>query len=117
MLRLAADRGNHRVRIIRMGVAPLDTYGGTGEPVPGPDSYEIGVTGVCVARLCAFTEHFDRVATAGTKVYGIVVDSLPALAASKRAHAIGVDLLSDLLDEPGHRRENGGLPERVRQPG
>lgn len=51
------------------------------------------------------------------KVYGLVADSLPALAASRRAQAIGVDLLSDFMDELGHRRENGGLPERVRQPG
>jgi len=52
-------------------------------------------TTVCAAELCAFTEDVDRFAEAGTTVYGVSVDSVPTLVAFRKAHGIGVHLLSD----------------------
>jgi len=43
-LLLVADRGNLRVRIIRVGPDSIDTFGGTGASEPGPDQLEIGRT-------------------------------------------------------------------------
>jgi hypothetical protein len=43
-LLLVADRGNHRIRVIRVGADSIDTFGGTGEPAAGPDLLAIGST-------------------------------------------------------------------------
>jgi sugar lactone lactonase YvrE len=45
-LLLVADRGNRRVRIIRVGPDSIDTFGGTGAAMPGPDLQPIGATGI-----------------------------------------------------------------------
>lgn len=45
-LLLVADRGNYRVRIIRVGPDSIDTFAGSGVPVPGPDLQPIGATGI-----------------------------------------------------------------------
>ena len=45
-LLLVADRGNRRVRIIRVGPDSIDTFGGTGAITPGADLQPIGATGI-----------------------------------------------------------------------
>lgn len=45
-LLFVADRGNHRVRIIRVGPDSIDTFGGTGAAAPGADLLAIGRTAV-----------------------------------------------------------------------
>jgi sugar lactone lactonase YvrE len=45
-LLLVADRGNRRVRIIRVGPDSIDTFGGTGEATSGADLQPIGATGI-----------------------------------------------------------------------
>jgi DNA-binding beta-propeller fold protein YncE len=45
-LLFVADRGNHRIRIIRVGPDSIDTFGGTGVPASGPDLLVIGETAV-----------------------------------------------------------------------
>jgi hypothetical protein len=45
-LLFVADRGNHRVRVIRLGPDSVDTFAGTGHTVPGPDLLEAGRTAV-----------------------------------------------------------------------
>lgn len=50
---------------------------------------------VCTAEMRAFTEDLEQFAAAGTQVFGVSVDSLPALVAFRKAHGIGIHLLSD----------------------
>jgi sugar lactone lactonase YvrE len=45
-LLLVADRGNYRVRIIRVGPDSIDTFAGSGTSTPGPDLQPIGATGI-----------------------------------------------------------------------
>jgi hypothetical protein len=45
-LLFVADRGNHRVRVIRLGPDSVDTYAGTGSAVPGPDLAVAGRTAI-----------------------------------------------------------------------
>jgi len=45
-LLFVADRGNHRVRVIRLGPDSLDTFAGTGRSVPGGDLLEAGRTAI-----------------------------------------------------------------------
>jgi len=45
-LLFVADRGNHRVRIIRLGPDSIDTFAGTGESQSGPDLLEAGRTAI-----------------------------------------------------------------------
>jgi serine/threonine-protein kinase len=45
-LLFVADRGNNRVRLIRLGPDSIDTFAGTGAAVPGPDLLEAGRTAV-----------------------------------------------------------------------
>jgi sugar lactone lactonase YvrE len=45
-LLLIADRGNYRIRIVRVGPDSIDTFGGTGATEPGADLLEIGQTAV-----------------------------------------------------------------------
>lgn len=65
--------------------------------------FPLAFTRVCTAEMCAFTEDFDRFAAAGVTVYGISVDSIPALNAFKQANAIGVALLSDFKRDVSRR--------------
>jgi hypothetical protein len=45
-LLFVADRGNHRVRVIRLGPDSVDTYAGTGSGVSGADLLEAGRTAI-----------------------------------------------------------------------
>jgi hypothetical protein len=45
-LLFVADRGNHRVRVIRLGPDSVDTFAGTGRTEPGPDLLEAGRTAI-----------------------------------------------------------------------
>jgi hypothetical protein len=45
-LLFVADRGNLRVRIIRLGADSIDTFAGTGDAAPGPDLLEAGRTAI-----------------------------------------------------------------------
>jgi hypothetical protein len=45
-LLFVADRGNHRIRIVRVGPDSIDTFGGTGAATPGPDLVVMGETAV-----------------------------------------------------------------------
>jgi hypothetical protein len=60
-----ADRGNHRVRIIRVGPDTVDTYGGTGVAMPGPDELEIGRTGLAGPAGLAAAGRFLFVSDSG----------------------------------------------------
>jgi peroxiredoxin len=57
--------------------------------------FPLAFTSTCTAELCAFSDDFDRFASAGTVVLPISVDSVPTLKAFKAQHAMKVDLLSD----------------------
>jgi peroxiredoxin len=52
-------------------------------------------TTACTAEMCAFSDDLDQFTSAGTHVYGVSVDSLPTLVAFRKAHGIGIHLLSD----------------------
>jgi len=57
--------------------------------------FPLAFTSTCTAELCAFSEDFDRFATAATKVLPISVDSVPTLKEFKAKYGMKVDLLSD----------------------
>jgi peroxiredoxin len=57
--------------------------------------FPLAFTSTCTAELCAFSDDFDRFATAGTAVLPISVDSVPTLKEFKAKHDLGVELLSD----------------------
>src|SRR6266566_4119611 len=57
--------------------------------------FPLAFTSTCTAELCAFSDDFDRFATAGTAVLPISVDSVPTLKEFKAKHDMSVDLLSD----------------------
>ena len=57
--------------------------------------FPLAFTSTCTAELCAFSEDFDRFASAGTVVLPISVDSVPTLREFKAKHGMKVDLLSD----------------------
>jgi len=45
-LLFVADRGNYRVRLIRLGPYSIDTYAGTGDAAAGPDLLDAGRTAI-----------------------------------------------------------------------
>lgn len=57
--------------------------------------FPLAFTSTCTAEVCAFSDDFDRFATAGTAVVPISVDSVPTLKEFKAKHELGVELLSD----------------------
>jgi peroxiredoxin len=57
--------------------------------------FPLAFTSTCTAELCAFSDDFDRFASAGTAVLPISVDSVPALKEFKAKYKMKVDLLSD----------------------
>lgn len=61
--------------------------------------FPLAFTRVCTTDMCALTADLDRFETASTRVFGISVDSVPALQAYRKAYKIGVDLLSDFRRE------------------
>jgi len=65
--------------------------------------FPLAFTRVCTTDLCALTSEFDRFESAGTRVYGLSVDSIPTLQAFRKVHRIEVDLLSDFRREVSRR--------------
>ena len=61
--------------------------------------FPLAFTSTCTAELCAFSEDFDRFATAATKVLPFSVDSVPTLKEFKAKYGMKVDLLSDFKRE------------------
>ncbi len=57
--------------------------------------FPLAFTTVCTAEMCSFTDDFSLFESVNAKVFGISVDSLPALKEFKSKHGIGIDLLSD----------------------
>ncbi len=57
--------------------------------------FPLAFTRVCTAEMCAFSEDYDRFASADTVVLPINVDSVPSLKAFKLQERMRVDLLSD----------------------
>jgi peroxiredoxin len=53
--------------------------------------------------MCAFTDDFERFASANTVVLPISVDSVPTLKEYKAKYAMKVDLLSDFTREVSRR--------------
>ena len=61
--------------------------------------FPLAFTGVCTAEVCAFSEDFDRFASANVRVLPISVDAVPSLKEFKAKYAMQVDLLSDFKRE------------------
>jgi peroxiredoxin len=57
--------------------------------------FPLAFTSTCTAELCAFTDDFDRFATAGTAVLPISVDAVPSLKEYKAKYGMRLELLSD----------------------
>src|SRR5437867_6135550 len=73
--------------------------------------FPLAFTSTCTAELCAFSEDFERFASAGTAVLPISVDSVPTLREFKAKYAMKVDLL-----ELGHRRDDAELLRQIAAP-
>ena len=73
--------------------------------------FPLAFTGVCTSQMCDFTDDLERFRRADTAVFGISVDSIPALREFKRKHRISVDLLSDF--KRGVSRTYGTLIEET----
>ena len=65
--------------------------------------FPLAFTSTCTAEMCAFSDDFDRFASAGTEVLPISVDSVPTLKEYKARHALKLDLLSDFRREVSRR--------------
>jgi peroxiredoxin len=61
--------------------------------------FPLAFTSTCTAELCDFTNDFAQFEGLDTKVFGLSVDSVPALKAFQAQHDITVDLLSDFKRE------------------
>jgi len=61
--------------------------------------FPLAFTGTCTSEMCSFTEDLSRFEQAGTRVFGISVDSIPTLKEFAARHGIGVELLSDFKRE------------------
>jgi peroxiredoxin len=57
--------------------------------------FPLAFTSTCTAEMCAFSDDFERFASAATEVLPISVDSVPTLKEYKAKHALKLDLLSD----------------------
>ncbi len=57
--------------------------------------FPLAFTSVCTAEMCAFTEDYDRFASASTVVLPISVDAVPSLVEFKKKERLQVELLSD----------------------
>ena len=57
--------------------------------------FPLAFTSTCAAELCDFTTDLAQFEGVDTKVFGVSVDSIPALKAFQAQSDIGVDLLSD----------------------
>lgn len=61
--------------------------------------FPLAFTSTCTAEMCAFTDDFERFASADTVVLPISTDSVPTLKEYKAKYAMKVDLLSDFKRE------------------
>ena len=57
--------------------------------------FPLAFTSTCTTEVCAFTEDYDRFASAETSVFPISVDSTATLKAYKAKYQLRQDLLSD----------------------
>ncbi|MBM4194463.1 MAG: redoxin domain-containing protein [Gemmatimonadetes bacterium] len=57
--------------------------------------FPLAFTSTCTAEVCAFSEDFDRFASADVTVLPVSVDSTDTLREYKRKHALRLDMLSD----------------------
>jgi len=65
--------------------------------------FPLAFTRVCTTELCDFSRDLPRFDEAGTRVFGISVDSVPVLKEFRARHGITVDLLSDFKREVSRR--------------
>jgi peroxiredoxin len=65
--------------------------------------FPLAFTSTCTAEMCAFSDDFERFASAGTVILPISVDSVPTLKEYKAKHAMKLDLLSDFKREVSRR--------------
>lgn len=65
--------------------------------------FPLAFTSTCTAEMCAFTDDFERFASANTVVLPISVDSVPTLKEYKAKYAMKVDLLSDFTRDVSRR--------------
>jgi len=65
--------------------------------------FPLAFTSTCTAEMCAFTDDFERFASADTVVLPISVDSVPTLKEYKAKYAMKVDLLSDFTRDVSRR--------------
>ena len=65
--------------------------------------FPLAFTSTCTAEMCAFTDDFDKFASAGTVVLPISTDSVPTLKEYKAKYAMKVDLLSDFKRDVSRR--------------
>lgn len=61
--------------------------------------FPLAFTGTCRSELCAFSADVLKFTAAQTTIYGISVDSIPALKEFRAKDGITVDLLSDFKRE------------------
>ena len=61
--------------------------------------FPLAFTSVCTAEMCAFTDDYDRFASADVVVLPVSVDSEATLREFKRKHDMKSDLLSDFKRE------------------
>ncbi len=61
--------------------------------------FPLAFTSTCTAELCDFTRDFARFEGVDAKVFGVSVDSVPALKAFQAEYDITVELLSDFKRE------------------
>jgi len=65
--------------------------------------FPLAFTSTCTAEMCAFTDDFERFASANTVVLPISVDSVPTLKEYRAKYAMKVDLLSDFTRDVSRR--------------
>jgi peroxiredoxin len=68
--------------------------------------FPLAFTSTCTAEMCAFTDDFDKFASAGTVVLPISTDSVPTLKEYKAKYAMKVDLLSDFKRDVSRRYDS-----------
>jgi peroxiredoxin len=68
--------------------------------------FPLAFTSTCTAEMCAFTDDFEKFASAGTVVLPISTDSVPTLKEYKAKYAMKVDLLSDFKRDVSRRYDS-----------
>ena len=68
--------------------------------------FPLAFTSTCTAEMCAFTDDFERFASANTVVLPISVDSVATLKEYKAKYAMKLDLLSDFKRDVSRRYDS-----------